>query len=54
MPVHTDQEIIANRPDIIIKHKDEKSCLLVDVSILANKNTSVKAVEKLSNIKTSK
>ena len=48
MPVHTDREIKANRPDIVVKRKDEKSCLFVDVSIPADKNTSVKIVEKLS------
>ena len=48
MPVHTDQEVKANRPDTVVKRKDEKSCLLIDVSIPADKNTSVKVVEKLS------
>ncbi len=51
MPVHTDREIKANRPDIVIKYKDEKSCLLIDMSIPADKNTSVKVVEKLSKYK---
>jgi len=51
MPVHTDREIKANRPDIIIKWKDSKSCLLIDVSIPTDKNTSVKVVEKLSKYK---
>lgn len=50
-PVHTDREIKANRPDIIIKCKDNKSCLLIDVSIPTDKNTSVKVVEKLSKYK---
>ena len=48
MPVHTDREIKADRPDIVVKCKDEKSCLLIDVSIPSDKNTSVKIVEKLS------
>ena len=47
MPVHTDQEIKAKRPNSIVKRKDDKSCLLIDVSIPAEKNTSVKVVEKL-------
>lgn len=51
MPVHTDREIKANRPDIIVKCKENKSCLLIDVSIPTDKNTSVKVVEKLSKYK---
>ena len=40
--------IKANRPDIVIKDKQEKSCLLIDMSIPTEKNTSVKVTEKLS------
>ena len=29
--VHTDREVTANRPDIIIKNKKEKTCKLIDV-----------------------
>ena len=50
MPIQTDREIKANRPDIVIKDKQEKSCLLIDMSIPTEKNTSVK-VEKLSKYK---
>ena len=35
MPIHTDREIKANRPDIIID----------DVSVLSEYNTSLKVVE---------
>jgi hypothetical protein len=28
--VHTDREVTANRPDIIIKNKKEKTCTLTD------------------------
>jgi hypothetical protein len=31
--VHTDREVPANRPDIIIKSKKEKTCTLIDVAI---------------------
>ena len=31
--VHTDREVTANRPDIIIKNKKEKTCTLIDVVI---------------------
>ena len=33
MPIQTYREIKANRPDIVIKNKQEKNCLLIDVSI---------------------
>ncbi|XP_068720702.1 uncharacterized protein [Montipora capricornis] len=51
MPIQTDREIKANRPDIVIKDKKEKSCLLIDTSIPTEKNTSVKVTEKLSKYK---
>ena len=31
--VHTDRDVTANRPDIIIKNKKEKTCTLIDVAI---------------------
>ena len=51
MPIQTDREIKANRQDIVIKDKQEKSCLLIDMSIPTEKNTSVKVTEKLSKYK---
>ena len=40
MPIQTaDREIKANRPDIVIKDKQDKSCLLIDMSILILKRT---------------
>jgi len=36
--VHTDREIRANRPDIIIKNKKEKTCTLIDMAIPADRN----------------
>ena len=51
MPIQTDREIKANRPDIVIKNKKEKSCLLIDMAIPTHGNTSVKVTEKLSNYK---
>ena len=35
--VHTDREVTANRPDIIIKNKKEKTCTLIDVAISADR-----------------
>ena len=50
-PIQTDDEIKANRPDIVIKNKKEKNCLLIDMSIPTEKNTSVKVTERLSKYK---
>ena len=44
--VHTDRKVTANRPDIIIKNKKEKSCTLIDVAITADRNVVQKAAEK--------
>ena len=44
--VHTDREVTANRPDIIIKNKKEKTCTLIDVAIPAHRNVLQKEAEK--------
>ena len=44
--VHTDGEVTANRPDIIIKNKKEKTCTLIDVAIPADRNVVQKEAEK--------
>ena len=36
--VHTEREVTANRPDVIIKNKKEKTCTLLDVVIPADRN----------------
>ena len=51
MPVNTDKEIKANRPDIIIKDKKNKCCLLIDMTIPSERTVSIKEVEKLSKYK---
>ena len=51
MHVHTDKTIKANKPDIIIKDKQEKTCMLIDMAIPSDRNTSVKVAEKLSKCK---
>jgi hypothetical protein len=43
--IQTDIEVLANRPDIIIKNKD-KTCLLIDVAIPSDKNVIQKEAEK--------
>jgi len=44
--VHTDREVTANRPDIIIKNKNKKICTLIDVAIPADRNIVQKEAEK--------
>ena len=44
--VHTDREVTANRPDIIIKIKKEKTCKLIDVAIPADRNAVQREAEK--------
>ena len=47
--VHTDREVTANRPDIIIKNKKEKKCTLIDVAIPKDRNVMQKeALKKLN------
>jgi len=44
--VHTAREVTANRPDIIIKNKKEKTCTLIDVATPADRNVVQKEAEK--------
>jgi len=44
--VHTDREVTANRPDIIIKNQKEKTCPLIDVAIPADRNVVQTEAEK--------
>jgi hypothetical protein len=37
---------LANRPDIIIKNKEDKTCLVIDVAIPSDKNVIQKEDEK--------
>jgi hypothetical protein len=36
--VYTDREDMANRPDIIIKNRKEKTCTLIDMAIPVDTN----------------
>ena len=49
--IHTDRTIRANRPDIVVRDKKEKVCLLLDVSVPSDTNTSLKTYEKISKYK---
>jgi len=42
---HRDREVTANRPDIIIENKKEKTCTLIDVAIPADRNVVQKEAE---------
>jgi len=44
--VHTEREVTANRPDIIIKNKKEEICTLIDVAIPADRNVVQQEAEK--------
>jgi len=44
--VHTDREVTANKPALIIKNKEENTYTLTDVAILANRNAVQKEEEK--------
>jgi len=44
--VHTDRKVTANRPEIIIKNKKEKTCTPINVAIPADRNVVQKEAEK--------
>jgi len=44
--VHTDREVTANRQDIIIKNKKEKTCTLIDVAVPTDRSVVQKEAEK--------
>jgi len=44
--VHAEREVTANRPDVIIKHKIEKTYTLINVAIPADRNVVQKEAEK--------
>ena len=50
-PIRTDRTIQANRADIVIKHKQNKTCQLIDMSVPSDSNISAKEFEKLSKYK---
>lgn len=51
MQIHTDRELSANKPDIVIKDHANRCCKLIDVLVPSDKNTSMKVIEKLSKYK---
>ena len=41
----THTEVMANRTDVIIKNRKEKTCILIDVAIQADRNVMQKETE---------
>ena len=50
-PIRTDRRIQANRPDIVIKQKQNKTCQVINMSVPSDSNISAKEFEKLSKYK---
>ena len=50
-PIKTGRTIQAKRPDIVMKHKQNKTCQLIDMSVPSDSNISAKAFENLSRYK---
>jgi hypothetical protein len=44
--IHTDREVTAKRPDILIKNRKERKCILIYVAIRADRNVILKKREK--------
>ena len=51
MPIYTDRTIAANRPDIVLKNKKDKTCPLIGMTTPLDSNTYAKTKEKLSKYK---
>ena len=49
--INTDRTVRANRPDIVIKDYNRRTCLLIDMSVPSDRNLSGKELEKLSKYK---
>ena len=49
--IHTDRTIKANRPDIVVKNDNDKTCFLIDMSVLSATSASLKTFEKLGKYK---
>ena len=46
MPVNTDRNITANRPDIIVKDSVNSTCKLIDMTIPSDGNIALKEIER--------
>ena len=50
-PIHTDRFIPANKPDLVIRDKNKRECLIIDVSVPMDNNVQGKQAEKLLKYK---
>ena len=51
MQIHTDRELSANKPDIVINDHANRCCKHIDVSVPSDRNISTKVIEKFSKYK---
>ena len=51
MSIHTEREIAAIKPDIIIRDQTTKKCQMINMAVKSDSDTSVKVAEKLSKYK---
>ena len=51
MPIHTDKEVTANSPDMVIKDRKENKCIFIVMSVPSERNVASKETEKLSKYK---
>ena len=51
MPVNTDRNITANRPDAIVKDSVNFTCKLIDMTVPSDRNIALKETEKKSKYK---
>jgi hypothetical protein len=47
VPVITDQTILANRPDLVLHDKKQKTCLNIDTAIQDDLNANTKEIEQV-------
>jgi len=46
IPIHTDREITANKPETVIRDHKNFTCQIIDMAIPSERNTSIKTAEK--------
>lgn len=51
LPIITDRQINANRPDIVVHDKKNKTCQLIDISVPDDSNVQLKENEKIMKYK---
>lgn len=51
MPIQTDRQIKANKPDIVIQNNITKRCTIIDIAVPSERNTSLSFSGKISKYK---